>query len=332
MGGAMETTLDQPTAPALSGRIGIVRNPRSHRNKANPQPLVETDRVLVAAPASRAELAGALTRFADQQVELIVVDGGDGTVRDLLTRGDAVFGAGWPRLMVVPKGKTNALALDLGMPAKMTLERALERVSGARIERRRALKIEPKDGSRPPFYGFIMGTGVFHVAVDAAQVTHRFGAFQGLAVGLTVATGMIMTLLGLGRGPWRSLSPTRIAGAGVGEVPHSRHGQGGKRWAVGLSTLSNFPLGMKPFAGTGQGQSAAIACLAVDAPLRRVIARAPAILAGSGGPRYTALGVHRGAAQAYEIELGAPFILDGESFPPGAYHVGLGPELEFLVP
>jgi diacylglycerol kinase (ATP) len=332
MGGAMKPMLDDPTAPMRPGLVGVVRNPRSHRNKARPEPMVENERLLVAEPASRDGLAAELVRFAEQRVELIVVDGGDGTVRDLLTRGSAVFGEAWPRLMVLPKGKTNALALDLGMPAKLTLDAALASVAGARIERRRALRIAPSDGSRPPVYGFIMGTGVFNVAIDAAQVTHRFGAFQGLAVGLTVVAGMILALLGIGQGPWRALSPTRIVPADGDEMPRSRHGRAGERWTAGLSTLSTFPLGMKPFAGTGQSDAAPIACIAVDAALRRVIATAPAILAGAGGPRYAALGVHRGASHAYEVELGGRFILDGESFPPGAYQVGLGPELEFLVP
>jgi diacylglycerol kinase (ATP) len=332
MGGAMKPMLDEPTAPSPPGRIGVVRNPRSHRNKGQGPTPVENDRVLIAAPVSRDDLAAELTRFAQRGVELLVVDGGDGTVRDLLTRGHSVFGDNWPRLMVLPKGKTNALALDLGMPGRMTLDEALAAASGARIERRRALRIEPIDGSRPPVFGFIMGTGVFNVAIDAAQVTHRFGAFQGLAVGLTVASGMVLALLGIGKGPWRAISPTRIVAADGNEIPCSHHGRSGERWTVGLSTLSTFPLGMKPFAGTGQSASAPIACIAVDAALRRIIATAPAILAGAGGPRFTALGVHRGASQAYEIELGGRFILDGESFPPGAYRVGLGPELEFLVP
>ena len=51
-----------------------------------------------------------------------------------------------------------------------------------------------------------------------------------------------------------------------------------------------------------------------------------------GGPRYTALGVHRTASVSFEVELGGNFILDGESFPPGDYRIGLGPELEFVVP
>lgn len=327
----MKPTLDEPTVPLLPGLVGIVRNPRSHRNRANPEPLIESERILVAEPASRDGLTAELARFAEQRVELIVVDGGDGTVRDLLTRGDAVFGKAWPRLMVLPKGKTNALALDLGMPGRMTLDAALAAARGARIERRRALRIEPCDGSRPPVHGFIMGCGVFNAAIDAAQVTHRFGAFQGLAVGLTLAAGMVLALLGIGRGPWRALSPTRIVGADGSDMPRSRHGRAGERWAVGLSTLSTFPLGMKPFVGTGQSEAAAIACIAVDAPLRRIIAQAPAILAGAGGPRFSALGVHRSASNEFEIELGGRFILDGESFPPGAYRVGLGPELEFLV-
>ena len=328
----MKPILDDPTAPVLPGRIGVLRNPRSHRNKRSAPALVESDRILIAAPASREDLAAVLSRFAQAQVELIVVDGGDGTVRDLLSRGHAVYGASWPRLMVLPNGKTNALALDLGMPARMMLDQALAAVPGARIERRRALRIEPSDGSRPPVFGFIMGTGVFNVAVDAAQVTHRFGAFQGFAVGLTLLTIMIMTLLGIGRGPWRALSATRLVDAAGNEMPRSRHGRPGERWGVGLSTLGKFPLGLRPFAGSGQSEGAAIACIAIDAPLRRVVATAPAILAGAGGPYYSGIGVHRSASPRFEIELGGRFILDGESFPPGAYSVGLGPELEFLVP
>jgi hypothetical protein len=63
-----------------------------------------------------------------------------------------------------------------------------------------------------------------------------------------------------------------------------------------------------------------------------VVARVPLILAGAQGRHYPELGIHRGATRELEIELGGRFILDGESFPPGAYRVGLGPELEFLVP
>ncbi len=328
----MKPMLDEVTAPSLPGPIGIVRNPRSHRNKRQGQAPVESDAILVAAPASRDALTGALARFAERQVGLIVVDGGDGTVRDLLTRGHAIFGEHWPRLMVLPKGKTNALALDLGMPGRMTLDQALGAAAGARIERRRALRIEPSDGSRPPVYGFIMGTGVFNAAIDAAQLTHRFGAFQGFAVGMTTVIGMALALIGVGRGPWRTVSPTRIVTADGSELPHSRHGRDDERWVVGLSTLTRFPLGMAPFAGINQGNPPAIGCIVVDLPLRRIIARAPLILAGAGGPYYSGLGVHREASSGFAIELGGRFILDGESFPPGAYRVGLGPELEFLVP
>jgi len=332
MGRAMKPMPELTRAPLSPVRIGVVRNPRSHRNKGAAAAPAASEGVVVAAPASRKELGGVLAGFAEQGIGLIVVDGGDGTVRDVLTRGDAVFGDAWPRLMVLPKGKTNALALDLGMPAKMTLDAALGGLAGARIERRRALRIERIDGEGPPVFGFILGAGVFNAAIDAAQVTHRLGAFQGLAVGLTVVIGTVLALAGIGRGPWRALWPTRIVLADGGEMARSRHGRAGERWALGLSTLRTFPLGMKPFAGADADGDSPIAVLAVDAPLRRVVARAPLILAGAGGARYAKLGVHRAASARLELELGGRFVLDGEIFPPGAYRIGLGPELEFLVP
>lgn len=340
MGVAMKPNLDDPaqSAPPAadpvpgSGRIGIVRNPRSHRNKADRHPPVESEGVLIAAPASREGLAAELARLAEAGVDLLIADGGDGTVRDMLTQGAALFADRWPRLMVVPKGKTNALALDLGMPRRLSLDAAIAGIAGARVERRRALRIERLDHSEPPVFGFIMGTGVFNAAIDAAQVTHRLGAFQGFAVALTVLSGTLAALLGIGRGPWRALWPTRISAADGTELAHSRHGRPGQRWVAGFSTLRTFPLGMDPFAGMGGGDPAAIACIAVDAPLRRVVARAPLILAGAAGAQLVGLGVHRTRSVEFTIDLGARFILDGESFAPGAYRIALGPELEFLVP
>lgn len=328
-----------PADPALPDstaawpqRIGIVRNPRSHRNKRLARPPVETDRILIAAPPSREGLAAELARLAAHQVDLIVVDGGDGTVRDTLTQGAAVFGNAWPRLMVVPKGKTNALALDLDMPRRITLEEAIAGAAQGTVKRRHALRIEPLDHPAPPVFGFIMGTGVFNAAIDAAQVTHRLGAFQGFAVGLTVVSAITGALLGIGKGPWRALWPTRICAQDGAELPHSRHGRDGQRWVAGFTTLTGFPLGMEPFAGMGGGEPPTIACIAVDAPLRRVVARAPLILAGAHGPHYTALGVHHVEASSFTAELGSRFILDGEAFPPGAYRIALGPALDFVVP
>ncbi len=314
---------------ALSGRIGIVRNPRSHRNKGHAVVPHEDARTITVVPGNRDELTGVLERFAREGVGAIIVDGGDGTVRDLLTRGDAIYCDDWPALMVLPKGKTNALAIDLGLPGRFPLEEGLGVIDHAHTVVRRPIRVEHVGAGDPPVLGFIMGSGVFNAAIDAGRIAHGLGGFQGLAVGITAAIGMGRALFGSDSGPWRALTPTRVCPAPDGEdVPHSAHGVPGQRYATGFSTLEAFPLGMRPFSGTGPG----IRYLVFDAPLRRVLARVPMILKGAHPPFYTDLGIHRGSADEIALELGGHFILDGESFPPGDYVLRLGPELRFLVP
>src|SRR5262249_10232331 len=69
-----------PSAPA---RVGLIRNPRSHRTRGKPLPRL--DGVMAHAPETRVELARTLSGLARQDIDLLVVDGGDGTVRDVLT-------------------------------------------------------------------------------------------------------------------------------------------------------------------------------------------------------------------------------------------------------
>jgi hypothetical protein len=283
--------------------------------------------VPIVAPASREELSEALARFAEQRIEVLIVDGGDGTLREVLTRGAPIFGERWPKLMVLPKGKTNALAIDLGMPGKFSLAQALHSAAHARIVKRRPIVIDPEAGGRQVL-GFIMGAGVFNAAIAAGQLAHRFGAFQGFAVAITALFGIVQALFGVGRSPWRALSGLQVGTDRLPDVPHSRHGEAGRRFAAGFSTLGKFPLGMRPFAGAGEG----IRYLVVDAPLRRVVALIPAILLGLDRPFLRRLGVHRGAADSFSLALDGRFILDGEPFAPGRYELRLGSELDFLVP
>lgn len=314
--------------PTLPPRIAVVRNPRSHRNRGSAAQDPAEPNIEVVAPVGREALSQALARFATQGIELLIVDGGDGTMREVMSAGAPIFGASWPRLMVLPKGKTNALAIDLGMPGKCSLDEALRALPRARAVIRRPILLERQDCEARPVLGFIMGTGVFNVAIAAGQVAHRFGAFQGLAVAVTTLVGIVQALFGVGRSPWRAQSGMMMRTGDGRVVPHSRHGTAERRFAAGLSTLRKFPLGMKPFADAEQG----IRYLVVDAPLRRVIALVPAFLWGLDRPFLRDLGVHRGAADELVMELDRRFILDGEAFAPGTYRLRLGPELQFLVP
>ncbi len=323
----------QPGAPEPAGlpRIGVVRNPKSHRNRGFAVEQIDRPNVWAAAPGTRDELAEALADFARQRIEWLVIDGGDGTVRDVLTRGAPIFGAQWPRIMVLPKGKTNALAADLGLPSRWPLADAVKAATSGetRIATRRPITIERPGCEGWQATGFILGTGVFNAAIETGQVAHRFGAFQGFAVAVTALVAIVQALFGLGGGRWRALSPMRMTtGPGGLEVAQSAHGVPGERFASGMSTLEKFPLGMRPFGSGGAG----IRYLVFDAPLRRVVMLVPLILMGMDRPFMRRLGVHRGAAEEISMQLGGKFILDGEAFPPGSYRLRLGPELHFVVP
>lgn len=323
------TGFPAPLAPgSVRPTIGVVRNPRSHRNRtARAQP-IDDRRVHLVAPHSRDELARALAGFADRGVDLLVVDGGDGTVRDILSRGADVFGDKWPVLAILPKGKTNALAWDLGLPRQWSAAEAVKVWGSARIETRRPLLVERiEDGSKRAM-GFILGAGVFNTAIEAGQVAHRFGAFQGFAVGVTAGWGILQVLFGFGSSPWRALAPIRVCAGGEEELPRSAHGAEGRRFGIGMSSLGRFPPGLKPFGRTNGG----IHCLVLDAPLRRVMALIPSILMGAAYRFMPRVGIHRAVAEEYVLDLGEGFILDGEAFPPGRYRVREGPELRFLVP
>src|SRR4029453_18240280 len=107
-------------------RTGVIYNPRSRRNRAAAIPARAPGGLWVEAPRNREALDEALAHFAQAGVELLVVDGGDGTVREGVTRAPTHFHTSLPTLAVLPSGKTNALALDLGAPRTWTLNDALK--------------------------------------------------------------------------------------------------------------------------------------------------------------------------------------------------------------
>ncbi|HCI61787.1 MAG TPA: hypothetical protein DFK09_04890, partial [Erythrobacter sp.] len=77
-------------------RIGIIYNPRSHRNQGQDLACAGADTVMVAQPRTREEIAHALAGFARDGIDFLIINGGDGTVRDVLTMGQAVFADRWP--------------------------------------------------------------------------------------------------------------------------------------------------------------------------------------------------------------------------------------------
>lgn len=332
-GGGLARDARGPLARDISAAplVGLVRNPRSHRNKGNDAALSGRADVLLAEPTTRTELETALARFAEAGIDILAVSGGDGTVRDVLTRGAPLFEGGWPAIAVLPQGKTNALALDLGVNSRSTLDDAIAAARQGRLLTRRPIIVTDCKGEARDRWGFIFGAGVFNAAIDAGQVAHRYGAFQSFAIGVTALAGMAQALFGFGRSPWRKRYRMAFADAATGEgLPHSDPDSPEQRYIAGFTTLRRFPLGMKLLAGVEEAHS--IGYFMIDAPSRRALALVPAAAMGWHGPGLARHGMHRGDGQAFDVELENGFILDGERFPAGSFRIATGPELRFVVP
>jgi hypothetical protein len=321
-------------APGTAPRVGVIYNPRSHRNLGVDFDCGLAPHVHIAQPGARAQLPAALADLAARGIDLLVINGGDGTVRDVLTCGRPVFGDDWPAIAVLPKGKTNALAIDLALPPDWTLQDAIAALDHGTKVRRRPILITGKDDGAAPggllqVAGFILGAGTFTTATSAGQSAHRLGAFNGLAVGVTAVWALLQSVFASRANAWRRGARMRI-GLGAGDAPmaHSGHGDPAVRQLLFASTLENLPAGIRPFGALRSG----LKLVALDQISRRTTALIPLVVSGRLRRSLRDRGIHQLAASQFSLAIEDQFILDGEAFPAGNYRVEQGPELTFVAP
>jgi diacylglycerol kinase (ATP) len=328
-----QATLAPPPAPlrsVSSGEprtvplVGVIRNPRSFRNQGQAPEQSAQAEVITETTLKRKDLFDVLSRFAGAGVDYLVIDGGDGTVRDVLTCGAAAFGEDWPPLIVMPKGKTNALAADLGLPGQWELDHALERAHAGSFARRRTMVVAEAEDPHARVQGFMLGAGVFTRSISLGQSAHRWGAFNALAVFVTTFWTLAQAFFAGSDNPWRRQSGIRV----TDEAGMAIAGDTQDRYVLLASTLENFPMGLKPFGTPRPGMKLAI----LDRPWRKSLLRIPAIAFGRRPRQPEQLGYHWLAPDSFLMTLDDRFILDGEAFPPGAYRVSQGPELRFVIP
>jgi diacylglycerol kinase family enzyme len=101
------------------GEIALLYNERAHLNQRAPDKAA-VSRIWQEAPEGQAELDRTLASFAREKVGTIIIDGGDGTVRDVLSLAARHFTEWMPRIAIIPSGKTNALAHDIGIGKRWT--------------------------------------------------------------------------------------------------------------------------------------------------------------------------------------------------------------------
>ncbi len=301
-------------------RIGIIHNARARHNSLRAAPAA-LDGCEHATPKSFDELDAALATFAAAGVNALIIDGGDGTVRDVMSIATRHYSGVFPRIAIVPSGKTNALALDLGIPKHWTAKDAVEAIRFGGIKERAPIEVWRPDAAQPEMRGFIFGAGAFVRATALAQTTHRFGAFNGLAVGLSIAGAVAQTLFGGRDNSWKRGEKMQLAAAGAAPIDAAQY------MLLG-STLVHMPLKVRPF---GQPRSG-FKMLRIEGSPRCILSALPALL-GGGQPKWLAQsGYHRSDAERIDLRLNGDFILDGETFEGGDLTLRQGVPMRFVVP
>jgi len=303
-------------------KVGVVYNPRSHANVGRSADAWAPDDVILVRPATREALEVDLHAFAARGIELLVIDGGDGTIRDVLSLLPRTFGEAAPLIGLLPSGKTNVLAIDLGVPLGRNLQDTLiaARSPTAVIKQRCPLEVAWDDG-RPNQRGFVFGLGAFVRGTQMSKSVNRLGAFQGLSVALTVAGAALGALMGGARDHWR-------AGVALDLSIDGQAAPEGPRFLLLATTLKRLPLGLKPFGPPREGLKA----LDVMAPPRRLLAALAILLGGRDAAWLVRSGYRRGDARTLRVRTAEPFVLDGEVYDgAGGLSVTLGPSLRFLA-
>ncbi|WP_165842896.1 diacylglycerol/lipid kinase family protein [Phenylobacterium deserti] len=300
---------------------GVLTNPRSRRNLAGAQPTPAPAGVQVEVSRGLETLDEELARLAAARIDLLVIDGGDGTVREVLTRAPRCFTAGMPRIAVLPSGKTNVLAHDLGAPRGWTLEQALASAERGGVASRSPLEVLRPGATSPDLRGFVFGAAAYVRASELAQTGHRLGIFNNLSVAATLAAAVLQTLTGRDDRGWRA--GERLALGFDGEAPCEQ-----QLFLLLASTLERLPMGLAPFGAGTRGLRA----LTVEAPPRRLAAALPPVLAGRSPAWLEAAGYRRHALEIFDLRLPSSFVLDGETYPGGELTVRRGAPLQFVTP
>jgi diacylglycerol kinase (ATP) len=301
-------------------RIGVLNNLRSGRSTARVRRLLGLlDRYPEVAHVETTSVAAvpeALLELASQDVELLVVNGGDGTLSHALTgilaHGD--FDGRVPQLAVLRGGRTNMSARDLGSgrnPVR-ALAGLIEAARAGRLAQlsvdRPVLRVQhgPR-GSGGVTYGMFFGAGVIYRGIE---LVHRFFPRERQGVfGASLVTAALLGRTALLGDTHGVLQPDKIHMLLDGAATDR-----GESLLVMATSLERLFLGMRPFWGLGDG---AVRFTSIAAEAQHMARSLPRILAGQPGSAVgEATGFTSRNAKRVDLRLDCGLTVDGELLAP----------------
>lgn len=305
-------------AGVLNMRIGVITNLTAGRGARDSEKVLELlkshpDIKSVVTDRSTC-LRDVIDEFAADEVDLLVVNGGDGTLQRLLTEvlEDSSFEK-MPIIAPLRSGRTNSSARDLGINRSPVL--AMDRIIDltkrdaivSSLAHRDVLRIvlDADGAGRDVHCGMFCGFGVIDRAIRRTHDRFPDGRAQGAFGGAIMAAGL-MTSLAVGRH-----DPLLDPDAMILHLDNERLAATAYHVVIS-STLDRAFLNLKPFWGEGPG-AVRITAIAEGAPkMARSLAR---IVRGkSPSPDGDLPGYVSRNVDVADIETDCGLTIDGELF------------------
>ncbi len=236
--------------------IGMLSNPNSGHNRDKFEDIsariARCPVIHHRVTASAAEIPAALARLAQLKVEILAINGGDGTVAAVLgyMLEHSVFEKP-PLIAVLPGGTANMTAGDIGVAGNLSraVERFCQWCEGERktdglLQQRSLLRVT-LDGTSDAHYGMFLGGGAI---IHGTEYAHREVHSRGLRDDLSMVLSVSRTLWGVFRGDPQFNQHVTIDMRLNDGLPQ-RH----DTLILAVSTLKRLAFGMRPFWSPGPG-------------------------------------------------------------------------------
>ena len=257
------------------------------------------------------QIGEALRTISRVRPKLLVINGGDGTVQAALTElhNGGHFGEATPPVAVLPSGKTNLIALDLGVEGDpiIALERLIELAKSdfsEHIVARELIALRCGLDETPVIGMFLGGAGLADAMLYCRQKIYPLGLPNGLSHILTALALLTKLFLRL-KASFLPPDPSPLS------VQLQRHEPLSGRFTVLVVTTLEKLLLSSDLSGSGTGR---LKLLAVEEGPGSLVRAFVASLAGKLA-RTKLQGVHFEETDEISIEgESSSVILDGETF------------------
>lgn len=319
--------MKQPARP-----VGLISNPASGHNRDHfagvRSRLEQVPGIHHRITRSTADIKPALLEFAALDVEVLAINGGDGTVAAILGEllESGMF-ANPPLIAVLPGGTANMNAGDIGVRGSLrsAVQRFCqwcegERATAGKLARRPLLRVVTDD-SRTPRYGMFLGGGA---VIHGTEYAHKEIHSRGLRDDFSLALGTLRTVWGVLRDDPDFNRHVAIALTLDAGAPRQYD-----TLILAVSTLQRLAFGMRPFWSQAPG---AIRVTLMEQGCTR-FARTFFSIA-RGRPNRNAVpasGYHSHNANMVALRMAGKINLDGELLAvESVVNIGASAPLEFL--